>query len=56
LAVGQFWSTRTWHNAIDALANTKQGDNQQRWRIAARDKAFVPLMPRIIIETSGELF
>jgi hypothetical protein len=48
-------ATRTWQNAIDALSNTKQGANQHRWRTAARDKAFVPLMPRIIIETPGEL-
>jgi integrase len=48
-------ATRTWQNAIEALTNTKQGANQQRWRIAARDKAFVHLMPRIIIETLAEL-
>jgi integrase len=48
-------ATRTWQNAIEALSNTKQGANQARWRIAARDKAFVPLMPRIIIETPAEL-
>ena len=42
-------ATRTWQNAIEALTNTKQGANQERWRIAARDKAFAPLMPRIII-------
>jgi hypothetical protein len=41
--------------AIEALIATKQGANQHRWRPAARDKAFVPLMPRIIIETNGEL-
>ena len=37
-------ATRTWQNAIDALSNTKQEANQARWRIAARDKAFAPLM------------
>jgi len=47
-------ATRTWQNFIDALTNTKQGANQQRWRIAARDKAFVPLMPRTIIETLSD--
>jgi hypothetical protein len=40
---------------MDWIASTKQGANQHRWRTAAKDKAFVPLMPRIIIETSGEL-
>jgi integrase len=48
-------TTRTWQNAIEALTNTKQGANQQRWKTAGKDKAFVPLLPRIIIETPGEL-
>ena len=48
-------ATRTWQQAIESLTNTKQGANQHRWRTAARDKAFIPLMPRIIIETPGEL-
>jgi hypothetical protein len=48
-------ATRTWQNAIEALIATKQGANQHRWQTAAKDKVFVPLMPRIIIDTSGEL-
>ena len=48
-------ATRTWQNAIEALSNTKQAANQERWRTAAKDKAFTPLMPRVIIETPGEL-
>jgi integrase len=48
-------ATRTWQQAIESLASTKQGENQRRWRVAARDKAFAPLLPRIIIETPGEL-
>ena len=47
-------ATRTWQNAIVSLTNTKHGANQDRWRIAARDKALAPLMPKIIIETPGE--
>ena len=47
-------ATRTWRNAIESLTNTKHGENQIRWRIAARDKALAPLLPRIIIETPGE--
>jgi integrase len=34
---------------------TKQAENQKRWRTAAKDKAFIPLLNRIIIETNGEL-
>ena len=48
-------TTRTWQNALDALSNTKQGANQRRWQTVARDKALAPLLPRIIIETKGEL-
>jgi integrase len=48
-------ATRTWQNAIEALIATKQGANQHRWQTAAKDKAFVPLIPKIIIETNGEL-
>jgi integrase len=47
-------ATRTWQNAIEALTDTKHDANQDRWRIAARDPALAPLMPRIIIETPGE--
>jgi hypothetical protein len=35
-------ATRTWRNAIGALTDTKRGANQQRWRTAAKDKAFPP--------------
>jgi integrase len=48
-------TTRTWQNAIESLTGTKQAENQKRWKTAAKDKAFVPLLPRVIIETPGEL-
>src|SRR5207245_2115068 len=48
-------ATRTWQNAIETLTSTKQEANQNRWRTAARDKAFAPLLPRVIIDTPGEL-
>jgi len=48
-------TTRTWQQAIEAITNTKQGTNQHRWKTAAKDKAFVPLLPRVIIETPAEL-
>jgi integrase len=48
-------ATRTGRNAIEALAITKQGANQHRWRTAAKDKAFAPLLPRVIIETRAEV-
>jgi integrase len=47
-------ATRTWQDAIESLTSTKHGANQDRWRIAGRDKALVSLLPRIIVETRGE--
>ena len=48
-------TTRTWAQALDALTTTKQAANQHRWRTVARDEALAPLLPRIIIETPGDL-
>ena len=48
-------ATRTWSQALESLASTKQGANQDRWRTVARDKALAALLPRIIIESNGEL-
>jgi integrase len=48
-------TTHTWEQAIEALIGTKDGANQHRWRTAAKDKALLPLLPHVIIETPGEL-
>ena len=48
-------TTRTWQSAIEALSSSKSGANKERWQRAARDVAFVPLLPKVIIETPGEL-
>ena len=48
-------ATRTWQHALDALIAMKKGNNQLRWRTAAKDKAFVPLLGRVLIETQGDL-
>ena len=47
--------TRTWQNAIEALIGTKKGANKERWLCVAKDKALAPLLPKVIIETQGEL-
>jgi integrase len=47
-------NTRTWADAILALTDSKRSANKERWQRAAVDKAFVPLLPKIIIETRGE--
>jgi integrase len=46
---------RTWADAIETLTNTKQGANQERWRRVAKDKAYGPLLLRVITETPGDL-
>jgi integrase len=48
-------STRTWRTAIEALSSSKSGTNKERWERAAKDVAFAPLLPKVIIETPGEL-
>jgi hypothetical protein len=45
------WS---WQHAIEALTNTKQGANKERWQRVVKDKALLPLLPQVIIETKGE--
>jgi integrase len=45
---------RTWQHAIEALTNTKQDANKERWLRVVKDKALLPLLPQIIIETKGE--
>ena len=47
--------TRTWQQAVQALTAMKQGANRERWLRAAKDKAFAPLLPKVIIETHAEL-
>jgi hypothetical protein len=47
-------TARTRQDAVEALTNTKQGANQHRWKTAAKDKAFITLLPQVIIETKGE--
>src|SRR5437879_11424170 len=47
-------TTRTWQDAIDALINTKQGANRERWQRVCTDRALNPIWRQVIIETSGE--
>ena len=48
-------TTRTWQNALESLIGTKEGENQRRWRVVARDKALLPMLGKVIIETQGEM-
>ena len=45
---------RTWQHAIEALTNTKQDANKERWLRVVKDQALLPLLPQVIIETKGE--
>lgn len=47
--------SRTWQQAIEALSNTKQDANKERWLRVVKDRALAPLLPKVIIETQGEL-
>src|SRR5580704_10300387 len=47
-------ATRTWQQAIEAVINTKQGSNKERWQRVVKDRALAPLFPKVIIETQGE--
>lgn len=46
---------RTWQQALESLTNTKQGSNKDRWLTVARDAALTPLLPKVIVETQGEM-
>ncbi len=46
---------RTWRDAMETLTNSKQAANKERWRRAAKDPAYAPLLPKVITETSAEL-
>jgi len=48
-------TTRTWSHALEALTATKHEANQHRWLTVAKDRALAPLLPKVIIETQGEL-
>ncbi len=48
-------SSRTWRDALEALTSSKHGTNLKRWKTVAKDPALADLLPRVIIETQGEM-
>ena len=46
---------RTWGQAIEALTNTKHGANRERWLRVVKDRALAVLLPKVIVETQGEV-
>jgi integrase len=47
-------SVRTWRNVLDEIIALKTGPTQTRWKSAAKDKAFVSILDRVLIETQAE--
>ncbi|HMO66440.1 MAG TPA: tyrosine-type recombinase/integrase [Verrucomicrobiota bacterium] len=47
-------ATRTWGAALEILIETKLGETRRRWLTAAKDRAFAPLLPRVLTETRAE--
>jgi integrase len=45
---------RTWQHVLDEIIQIKSGPTQVRWKSAAKDKAFTPLLQRVLIETQAE--
>lgn len=49
------FATRTWHDALNALIETKRGETKLRWERAAKEKPFEVIRQKIILETQAEL-
>ena len=47
-------AVRTWQNVLDEIIGIKSGATQDRWKSAAKDKAFDLIRHRILIETQAE--
>lgn len=48
-------NNRTWETALEALIETKTGANKDRWLTFRKDAALAPLLPRVLVQTEGEL-
>jgi integrase len=48
-------NTRAWQEALEAVTNSKQGANKDRWLRVAKDRALAPLLPKVIIQTQAEI-
>jgi hypothetical protein len=47
-------SSRTWHDALTSLVETKHGSPRERWQRVAKDKALDGIRHTTIIETHAE--
>lgn len=49
-------ATRTWQQVMAEAVKTKAADTRRRWEVAIKDKAFAPLLDRVVLETTAEQF
>ncbi|MBA4150601.1 MAG: tyrosine-type recombinase/integrase [Verrucomicrobia bacterium] len=49
-------ATRTWKEVFDKIISTKTGSTQERWKCAAKDKAFHLIRDRKVVETTSDHF
>jgi len=47
-------TTRTWHQALSALVDTKLGPTKERWERAAKEAPLDLIRNKVIIETQAE--
>jgi hypothetical protein len=47
-------TTRTWQHVLDAMIESKKGENQARWKRAAKEKALDLIRSQVIVETKSE--
>src|SRR5438105_14302807 len=48
--------TRTWNEVVHSITETKTGETQRRWKVAARDTAFDLIRNKPLVETRAEHF
>lgn len=47
-------TTRTWQHVMDEMSKHKTGSTLARWLIAIKDKAFVSIRDRVLLETKAD--
>jgi hypothetical protein len=47
---------RTWQRVLDEIIQLKSGPTQDRWKSAAKDKAFDLIRARVLIVGKGQRF
>jgi len=45
---------RTWADALNTLIEMKSGENRKRWITVSKDKALLPLLSQVIVESKAD--